>query len=186
MFLTYASICDIIMHIENRIFAHRFGGFFILIFYDVRTFCADFFFNKNRSNMQMILIENPDDTKIVPYKLARIVYAETNASSLPTVEAMASMIYNIHIQYNKSFKDIANDVSLFEALDEKSKRHQYLCVPANDRKFQMCLRIVQKMIRGNLRDTVFGATKFHHDDVIPDWAMSRGYIAEFDDVLFYL
>lgn len=136
--------------------------------------------------MQMILIENKDDTKFVPYKLARIVYAETNASSLAIVEATASMIYNVHIRYGKSFKDIANDENLFEVLKPESKRHQYLCVPANDRKFQMCLRIVQKMMHGNLRDTVFGATKFHHDDTIPDWAMSRGYIAEFDDVLFYL
>ena len=134
----------------------------------------------------MTLIQNLDDTKIIPYKLARVVYAETLATSLPLVESMASMIYNIHTKYNKSFADIANDVDCFGALDEKSPRHQYLSVAANDRKFQMCLRIVQTMMRGHLHDTVFGATKFHHGDVIPQWAMSRGYIAEIDDVLFYL
>jgi hypothetical protein len=42
------------------------------------------------------------------------------------------------------------------------------------------------MINGNLPDSVFGATKFHHTDVLPDWAVARGYIAEFDNVLFYL
>lgn len=136
--------------------------------------------------MQMILIENQDDTKIVPYKIARIVYAETLASSLSAVEAMASMIYNIHIKYNKSFENIANDNDTFDSLNDKSTRHQYLSVPATDKKLQMCLRVVQTMMRGHLRDTVFGATKFHHDDIIPDWAMSRGYIAEIDDVLFYL
>ncbi len=136
--------------------------------------------------MQMTLIENTDDTKIIPYKLARIVYAETNVTSLQKAEAMASMIYNIHIKFDKSFDDIANDNETFDSLNEKSPRHQFLSVPANDRKFQMCLRVVQTMMHGHLRDSVFGATKFHHDDIIPDWAMSRGYIAEIDDVLFYL
>ncbi len=136
--------------------------------------------------MQLTLIENPDNTKSVLYKLARIVYAETLASSLQITEAMASMIYNIHIKYNKSFEDIANDSDLFESLNETSARHEYLNVPVPDRKFQMCLRVVQKMMHGHLRDCVFGATNFHHSDVMPQWAVSRGYIAEFDDVLFYL
>lgn len=136
--------------------------------------------------MQITLIENPDDTKIVPYKIARIVYAETLASSLAVVEAMASMIYNIHIKYGKSFEDIAKDNNIFDSLNQESNRHEYLNISASDKKFQMCLRVVQTMMRGNLCDSVFGATKFHHDDIIPDWAMARGYIAEFDDLLFYL
>ena len=136
--------------------------------------------------MQLTVIQNSDDTKITMYKLARIIYAETLATSLPSVEAMASMIYNIHKKCNKSFEDISHDKNLFESLNEKSDRHQYLKVNADDKKFQMCLRTVQTMMRGNLRDYVFGATNFHHANVMPDWARSRGYIAEFDDLLFYL
>lgn len=136
--------------------------------------------------MQLTLIKNMDDTKIVPYKLARIVYAETNANSLSIVEAFASMIYNIHIKYNKSFEDIANDKNMFESLNENSERFKLLNVNADDKKFQMCLRVVQTMMHGNLRDSVFGATNFHRVDVMPDWATSRGYIVEFDDMLFYL
>ena len=136
--------------------------------------------------MQLNLITNDDDTKIVQYKIARIIYAETKAESLQIVEAMASMIFNIHMKYEKSFEKIAKDENLFESLNEKSDRHQYLNVNANDRKLQMCLRVVQTMMHGNLRDSVFGATKFHHADVIPEWAMSRGYIAECSDILFYL
>lgn len=136
--------------------------------------------------MQLTLIKNEDDTKIVSYKIARIVYAETNANSLPLVEAFASMIYNIHIKYAKSFDDIVNDDDLFESLNENSARHDLLNINANDKKFQMCLRVVQTMMHGNLRDSVFGATNFHHTDVMPNWATSRGYIAEFDDILFYL
>ena len=75
--------------------------------------------------MQLKLIENPDNTKSVLYKLARIVYAETLAKSLKITEAMSSMIYNIHIKYGKSFADIANDSILFESLNEKSLRHEY-------------------------------------------------------------
>ena len=50
--------------------------------------------------MQLTLIENNDDTKCVSYKIARVVFAETMATSLQLVEAMSSMIYNIHIKYN--------------------------------------------------------------------------------------
>ncbi len=136
--------------------------------------------------MQLNLITNMDESQIVQYKLARIIYAETNAQSLSVVEAMASMIYNIHIKYDKSFEDIANDEKTFDVLNKKSKRYKYLSVPATDKKFQMCLRVVKTMLHGNLRDYVFGATKFHHADNIPEWAMSRGYIAEYADILFYL
>ena len=136
--------------------------------------------------MQITLIENNDDSQRVPYKIARIIYAETSGHSLPVVEAMAAMIYNIHMKFDKSFEDIANDNMIFDVLNKNSSRHEYLNVPANDRKFQMCLRVVQKMIRGNLKDSVFGATKFHHEKELPQWAMSRGYIAEIDDMLFYL
>lgn len=136
--------------------------------------------------MQLTVIENNDDSKIILYKLARIVYAETLAKSLPFVEAMSSMIYNIHTKYDKSFEEIANDDKTFESLKENSNRHEYLNVDANNRHFQMCLRVVQTMMHGNLPDKVFGATMFHHSDVMPDWAVARGYIAEFDDVLFYL
>ncbi len=136
--------------------------------------------------MQLVLIKNPDDTQSVAYKLARIVYAETFGTSLPIVEAMASLIYNIHIKYEKSFSSIAKDKNIFEVLDDKSERHQYMNVNANDRKFQMCLRIIKTMMHGNLPDSVFGATKFHHGDVIPQWAISRGYITECENILFYL
>lgn len=136
--------------------------------------------------MQLTLIKNNDDTQIVSYKLARIIFAETGGNSLPLVEAMASMINNIHIKYDKSFESISKDDDLFECLNPNSPRHQNLEIEACDRKFQMCLRNVKTMMHGNLPDAVFGATKFHHADVIPDWAMSRGYISECEDVLFYL
>ena len=136
--------------------------------------------------MQLVLIKNPDATQIVAYKLSRIVFAETRAVSLQIVEAMASMIYNIHEKYGKSFKDISDDKNIFDVLDEKSERHQYLNINVDDKKFQMCLRIIKTMMRGNLQDTVFGATKFHHSDVIPQWAIARGYITECEDILFYL
>ena len=50
----------------------------------------------------------------------------------------------------------------------------------------MCLRVVKTMMRGNLSDCVFGATRFHHTDVMPDWAIARGYIYEYEDILYYL
>ena len=118
--------------------------------------------------------------------MPRIVFAETCAVSLQIVEAMASLIYNIHVKYEKSFEDISKDKNIFDVLTEKSERHQYLAVAADDRKFQMCLRIIKRMMRGGLKDSVFGATRFHHSDVIPQWAIARGYITECEDILFYL
>lgn len=136
--------------------------------------------------MQLNLFQNTDTDAIVSYKLSRIIFAETRAVSLQIVEAFASMIYNIHIKYQKSFESIAKDLDVFECLDIKSKNHKLLNVDAHDRKFQMCLRVVKTMMHGNLKDTVFGATKFHHANVIPQWAMARGYISECEDILFYL
>ena len=136
--------------------------------------------------MQLTLIKNSDDTQIVQYKIARIIFAETDATSLQIVESMASMINNIHIKFDKSFDVIANDSNLFESLNPKSSRHDLLNVPADNHKFQMCLRVVKTMMHGNLSDTVFGATRFHRTDVMPDWAISRGYISECENILFYL
>ena len=136
--------------------------------------------------MQLTLFTNDDTSQIVSYKLARIIFAETNAASLSIVESMASMIYNIHKKYNKSFESILKDKDIFECLNPKSHRYDSLSVDADNKKFQMCLRVVKTMMHGNLSDSVFGATKFHHADIIPDWAISRGYIYECEDVLFYL
>ena len=136
--------------------------------------------------MQLVLIENPDNTQNVLYKLSRVICAETSASSLQLVEAMASMVYNIHVKYGTTFEDISENEKIFSCLNPKSIRHENLTIIPSDKKFQMCLRVVNKMLHGNLHDTVFGATKFHHVDVLPEWARARGYIAEFDDVLFYL
>ena len=136
--------------------------------------------------MQLVLIKNLDASQITAYKLARIVFAETKGISLQSVEAMTSMIYNIHIKYEKSFEDIATDKNIFDALNKKSARNKLLSVDVNNRKFQMCLRTVKTMLHGNLRDSVFGATRFHHTDVLPQWAIARGYIFECEDILYYL
>ncbi len=170
-----------------EILSARFADFFILVFHPAH-FCAGFFLTKTGKAkiMQLVLIKNPDDTQIVPYKLARIVFAETGGVSLQIAEAMASMIYNIHVKYDKPFEEISNDKNLFDVLDEKSKRYEYMNVDINNRKFLMCLRVIKTMMHGALPDSVFGATKFHHADIIPQWAMARGYIAECEDILFYL
>ena len=177
-----------ILYIPSRIeiLSAIFADFFILGFCLCRFVGTIFFKLTTGDNMQFVLIKNPDDRQCISYKLARIIFAETGGNSLAAVEAMASMIYNIHIQYNKSFEDIACDKNLFCVLNEQSPRHDNLNVSADDRRFQMCLRVVKTMMHGNLHDSVFGATKYHHADVIPDWAMARGYIAECENILYYL
>lgn len=136
--------------------------------------------------MYLRLINNPDESKKILYKIARVVYAETSATSLPVVEALTAMIKNCADKEQKDFADIVSDKNLFESLSENSLRHSLLKVEVNNRGFQMCLRTVQRMLNGNLPDKSNGATRFHRCDVLPDWAVARGYIADIDGLLFYL
>lgn len=136
--------------------------------------------------MQLTIIKNTDSAKAIQYKIARVVYAETLCSSLSAVEALASMIENVSVAHSREFSDIVEDASIFESLCEKSQRHKYLQDDCRTREFNMCLRVVQRMINGDLPDCCSGAVKFHRAAAMPEWATARGYIAEIDDLLFYL
>ena len=137
--------------------------------------------------MQLEIIHNPDESQIVLYKTARVIYAETYPTTLPSVEAIASMIRNIMTQTNRDLIDVISDETIFDSLNANSPRHKYIDVDIkNNRAFQMCLRVVERMVHGGLADTCFGATRFHRADEMPDWARARGYIADIDGLLFYL
>ena len=128
------------------------------------------------------LFVNPDDESIAEHRLARCVYAETLASSLPAIESLCVMIRNTR----RAAADIAEDESVFESLGKKSSRNKHLLVDYGDAGFQLCLRTVKKMHKGLLADKIFGAKKFHRADEIPEWANSIGSVAEVDGLLFYL
>lgn len=136
-------------------------------------------------DMQLELINNPDESQIVIYKIARVVYAETYMPTLAAVEALTSMIQNIVNHSNRSVLDVVNDADIFNVLKPESQRHKYLSVDASDRAFQMCVRVVKRMMHGSLPDCCFGAVRFHRVDELPDWAVARGYIADVDGLLFY-
>lgn len=136
--------------------------------------------------MELNVISNPDITQTIAYKIARVIYAETYAPTLPAVEAMASMISNIAKQSNRDVADVIKDENIFSSLNPKSPRHKYISVDASDRAFQMCVRVVKRMLRGVLPDMCSGATRFHRADELPEWAFARGYIADIDGLLFYV
>lgn len=136
--------------------------------------------------MNLQLIKNPDESRRLMYQIARVVYAETSASSLPAVEALVSMIDNASRARGRSFAQIISDTDIFESLNPSSARHDMLSVPPLSRGFQMCLRVVGRMLKGGLPDMCRGATRFHHGDIMPDWARARGYILDIDELLFYL
>lgn len=136
--------------------------------------------------MDLQVISNTDARRSAEYKVARAIYAETGASSLRVIEAMASMIANMVRLTERSPEDIVSDVDIFESGSPHSVRHHLLSVDAHDRGFEVCLRVTQKMMRGNLADACCGAARFHRDDMMPSWATARGYIAEIDNILFYL
>ena len=136
--------------------------------------------------MELKLIKNPDETKKLSYQIARVVYAETSASSLTAVEALVSMINNASRATGKSIAQIMSDTDMFESLNKASLRHQLLSVPPTSRAFQMCLRVVGRMLSGGLLDMCRGATRFHRYDTNPEWARARGYILDVDELLFYL
>lgn len=136
--------------------------------------------------MHLTVISNSDQTQSDLYKIARVVYAETHGQSLRGVEALSSMIWNYACISGLRPVEVADEVDIFESLNPASLNHAYLSVDAARREFQMCLRVVKKMMNGNLKDACFGATRFHRVDQMPMWAMARGYIAEIDGLLFYL
>ncbi len=135
---------------------------------------------------QLKLIKNPNESNILLYKIARVVYAETCAASLRVVEALTAMIENYARISGRDFLDIISDENIFESINRTSARHEYLTIDAQNRGFKMCLRVVERMLHGNLEDMCCGATKFHRADLMPNWAISRGYIADIDGLLFYL
>lgn len=136
--------------------------------------------------MHLRLIKNPDESKKIVYDIARIVYAETYAASLQVVEALVSMIKNICTTSGQDFASIISDSDMFESLKENSCRHNLLKVDVQNRGFQMCLRVVKRMLNDDLPDSCYGATKFHRANEMPSWAVARGYIADIDGLLFYL
>ncbi len=137
--------------------------------------------------MQMTLINNPDTSGRLALagKIARVVYAQTGAASLPLVEAFTSMIKNISDASGVEVMNIVQDPNIFPALQKTNIYHERLFVPSVSRGFQMCLRTATRMLAGLLPDCCYGATRYHYADTIPDWAMSRGYIADIGGILFY-
>ena len=135
--------------------------------------------------MNLSLITAQSETMTLAYRIARIVYAETNARSLIVVEALTSMISNRAKKNNIDIGNVISDATMFESLNTDSVRHNYLDVDSNRRDFQMCVRVAIRMLHGNLPDMCRGATMFHRTELLPSWAIARGYIADIDGVLFY-
>lgn len=133
----------------------------------------------------LTLVINDDETKITLYRLARIVYAETRASSLRAVEALASMIGNLCVKSARPLSEIATDDRVFESLRKDSARQRDLFVDSARPEFQMCLRAVRRMMSGRLADSAIGATRFHRAEHLPEWAVACGSIAETDGLFFY-
>jgi hypothetical protein len=125
------------------------------------------------------IFTNPDDKTINEWHLARCIYAETMAESLSSVEQLCVMVRNTGIDIS----ELVNDETVFESLNKKSTRHKYLFVKYDEQKLQMCLRVVKNM--KSIPDKIFGATRFHRSDVLPEWATSIGSIAEIDGLSFY-
>ncbi len=125
------------------------------------------------------------DTMMLAHRIAHIVYAETHAYSLRVVEALNSMISNRAKKNNMKIDDVISDSILFESLNNDSVRHHDLYVDSNRPDFQMCVRVAIRMLHGNLPDMCRGATMFHRSDLLPHWAIARGYIADIDGILFY-
>ena len=136
-------------------------------------------------NMQLEIIQTSSETMSLAYNIARVVYAETFGCSLRVVEALTTMISNYARKNNCAIRDVISDATIFESLNQNSERHAALDVDVNKREFQMCVRIAVRMLHAQISDMCFGATRFHRVDLLPDWAIARGYIADIDGILFY-
>ncbi|MDR1071448.1 MAG: hypothetical protein LBL21_02295 [Rickettsiales bacterium] len=135
-----------------------------------------------RGKPELKLFVNDDDAAIAEHRLARCVYAETLVASLPEVEQLCAMLGNT----GRPVEELAADGGVFESLSKSSERHWALLVDSRDAGFQMVLRTVRRMKAGLLEDKIYGATRFHRDDMMPEWAASTGSVAEVGRLLFYL
>lgn len=122
-------------------------------------------------------VANLDERGAAVYQIACAIYAETGATSLRLVEAVASTVANIAKRYGRDYLSIVSDNDIFSSCADVA--------PENSRRFNMCLRVVRRMMRGGLGDSVYGAVRFHRANELPSWAISRGYIADVDGMLFY-
>jgi hypothetical protein len=132
--------------------------------------------------MQLRLIKNTDMDATLSYRVARVVYEQTGAETLRVVEALTSMIKNISDKTGADILNIISDKTIFNDESKVVNSSEYI----NERKFQMCVRVASRMLTGGLPDSCHGATKFHHANIIPQWAVARGYIDDVDGLLFYL
>ena len=151
---------------------------------------ADFFIaikrrEKTGGIVTLNVISNPDNASRAKYTIARVVYAQSGAASLRLAEAFASIIYNVSHARGCAPIDVATDAATFDVNNAGARGHDDLSVRADDARFQMCLRVVERMLNGNLVDVCCGATRFHRDGELPTWARARGFIAEIDGFLFY-
>jgi len=113
----------------------------------------------------LVLITNDDTIGIK--QLALCIYAKNmNDLFLPAIKALYVMVMNT----NRPLSDIATDSSVFESLDPNSTHHKYLSVSHDDPGFQICLRSVRRMMSGQLSDNIIGATRFHREELLPDWS----------------
>jgi hypothetical protein len=141
-----------------------------------------FFTNKGLHTMQLKLIKNTDMSATLSYRIARVVYEQTGAETLHVVEALTSMIKNLSDKTGTTISEIISDKTIF------NDSNKIVCFNEcmNSRKFEMCIRVASRMLAGGLPDSCHGATKFHHANIIPEWAIARGYIDDVDGLLFYL
>ena len=142
----------------------------------------DFFNPKKVFAMQLTLIKNTDMDATLSYRVARVVYEQTGAETLHVVEALTSMIKNLSEKTGADISNIISDKKIFCDENKVLDTTEYI----NERKFQMCVRVASRMLSGGLPDCCHGATRFHHADIIPQWAVARGYIDDVDGLLFYL
>ena len=135
--------------------------------------------------MQLEIPETQNETICLAYNVARVVYAETMATSLRVVEALTSMISNATKNNYHDIAKMLRDKDTFESIRNESVRHKYLYVDTSNSGFQMCLRVAVRMLHGNLADVCNHATMFHRAEFLPKWAVARGYVADIDGILFY-
>lgn len=140
---------------------------------------------QNSGPIQLSLFKDDGADRAATDTLSRIIYAETGASSLRAVEALASMARNLCAKSGRPLPEIIADETIFESICQNSARHQNLFVNSDRADFQMCARVVNRAARGVLCDTVMGATRFHRGSEFPDWSTAAGYVAEIDGLFFY-
>jgi N-acetylmuramoyl-L-alanine amidase len=114
--------------------------------------------------------------------LARTIWGEARGETLAGQEAVANVIMNRvavakqrgQMWWGNTIRDVCRKPYQFSCWNHNDPNYIKLTqVTEQDRIFAQCLRMARRAVHGALADRTQGATHYHGDYIMPDWARGQ-------------